>query len=253
MFTQRRPKAVMHRLATALGLLCGIATEAVCQTFEIKGLHVEKGGIDIDLDNAAFFGGATNRSGHEQKINYGVTNWWRLSAAVDWENPVGGNPRATNLGIENIFVLRQMQQKQDFGLGLFLALEPSIHDTSTNAFVFGPIFTLKWDNISWTFNPFLEQTFGRNREPGIAFDYAWQAKYELRDGLAVGIEGYGIVENLGDSPRLAEQQHRIGPVLYTEIGLAEHVKIAPSVGVLFGLTPATPDVALRINMDIHLH
>jgi hypothetical protein len=84
-------------------------------------------------------------------------------------------------------------------------------------------------------------------------DYAWQAKYELREGLAVGVEGYGLVENLGAPPRLAEQQHRIGPVLYTEVEVAKNLKLAPSIGLLFGLTPATADVALRFNVDIHLH
>jgi hypothetical protein len=212
--------------------------------------------MDIDLDNAVFSGragDAGNRSGHEQKFNYGVTDWWRLAAAVDWEHPVGDNLRATHLGIENTFLLRAMKQKHDIGLGFFVALEASIHDESTNALVFGPIVTVKRDKLMWTFNPFLEQTFGRNREEGIALDYAWQAKYELRESLAVGVEGYGLLENLGDPPRLAEQQHRIGPVLYTEFEVAKDFKIAPSIGVLFGLTSATADVALRFNVDIHLH
>jgi hypothetical protein len=249
----------MHRSAATLVLAlaaCGVASEAVCQSFEIKDLHIEKGGTDIDLDNAVFSGragNAGNRSGHEQKVNYGVTDWWRLTAAVDWENPVGGDLRATHLGIENIFLLRAMKQKHDIGLGLFVALEASIHDEHTNAFVFGPIVTVKWDKLMWTFNPFLEQTFGRNREDGIALDYAWQAKYELHEGLAVGVEGYGLVENLGDPPRLAEQQHRVGPVLYGEVEVAKNFKIAPSIGVLFGLTSATADVALKLNVDIHLH
>lgn len=249
----------MHRSAATLVLgmaACVVASEATCQSFEIKSLHIEKGGIDIDLDNAVFSGragNAGNRGGHEQKFNYGVTDWWRLAAAVDWENPVGGDLRATHLGIENIFLLRPMKQKHDIGLGLFVALEASIHDESTNALVFGPIVTVKWGKLMWTLNPFLEQTFGRNREEGVAFEYAWQAKYELRDGVEVGVEGYGLVENLGDPPRLAQQQHRIGPVLYTEFEVAKNFKVAPSVGALFGLTSATADVALRFNVDIHLH
>jgi hypothetical protein len=41
--------------------------------------------------------------------------------------------------------------------------------------------------------------------------------------------------------------------LYTEFEVAKDFKIAPSIGVLFGLTSATADVALRFNVDIHLH
>ena len=183
----------MYRSAATLVLAlaaCGVASEAMSQSFEIKALDIEKGGIDIELNNAVFSGRAGNsgnRSGHEQVFSYGVTNWWRLAAAVDWDNPVGDDLRATNLGIENIFLLRPMKQKQDIGLGLFVALEPAIHNESTNAFVFGPIVTVKWDKLLWTFNPFLEQTFGRNREEGIALTYGWQAKYEVREGLSVGV------------------------------------------------------------------
>ena len=246
----------MHRSIATLALAfaaCGVTGEAMGETFEVKGLHVVKGGMEIALDNAVFSSGAQDRSAHEQVVHYGVWDWWRLSAAVEWENPPGDKLRATHLAIESIFVLRPMKQKHDLGLGLFVALEASIHGDRTNALVLGPIVTAKWDNVTWTFNPFLEQTFGRNREDGIAFTYGWQAKYELREGLAVGVEGYGLVENLGDSPRLAEQQHRLGPVLFTEVEVAKDFKIEPSVGVLFGLTSATPDVTLRFNVDIHLH
>ena len=100
-------------------------------------------------------------------------------------------------------------------------------------------------------NPFLEQTFGHNRVEGIALSYGWQAKYEVRDGLAVGIEGYGLVENLGNSPALADQEHRIGPVLFMEIELGG-LKLTPDVGLLFGLTPATPDLTIKFNVGIPL-
>src|SRR5262245_19707685 len=128
----------MHRSAATLVLAmaaCAVTSEALCQSFDIKDLHIEKGGIDIDLDSAVFSGrtgNVGNRSGHEQKVNYGVTDWWRLTVAANWENPVGGNLQATHLGIENIFLLRPMKQKHDIGLGLFVALEASLHDESTN-------------------------------------------------------------------------------------------------------------------------
>jgi hypothetical protein len=141
----------MHRSAATLGfalVVCSIATEAIGETFEVKGLDVVKNAIEIELNNAAFSRGAENRSAHEQVVHYGVLNWWRLSGAVEWENPVGDNLRATHLAIENILVLWPMKQKRGAGLGLFVALDASIHDDSTNALVFGPIVTAKWDNVT---------------------------------------------------------------------------------------------------------
>ena len=231
----------------------GVAIEASAQSFDVKGLHVEQGAIEIASDNAIFSGGAANRSAHEQVVHYGLRAWWRLSGAVEWENPVGQDVRASHVALENLFVLRPLKQSNDLGLGFFAALEASIHNRSTNGFVFGPIVAAKWNKLTVTLNPFFEQTFGRNREEGIAFTYGWQAKYELREGLSVGVEGYGLVENLADAPRLGDQEHRIGPVLFREIELSKDVKIEPSIGVLFGLTPATPDVTFRVNIDFHFH
>ena len=107
--------------------------------------------------------------------------------------------------------------------------------------------------LSFTANPFLERNFGRNSVEGIAFTYGWQAKYEVGDGFAVGIEAYGRIEHLGDPPPWSEQEHIIGPVVYAEIPLGRDFKITPDIGVLFGLTRATPDVALKLNVGIPLY
>lgn len=244
-----------HRSAAIISatlIAFGLASEALAQTFEVKGLHVEKGALEIASDNAIFAGGGVNRSAHEQVVHYGLRSWWRLSGALEWENPIGHDLRASHVAVENLFVLRPVRS-DDLGLGFFSAFETSVHHRSTNAFVFGPIIAAKWDKLTLTLNPFFEQTFGRNREEGIALTYAWQAKYEVREGISLGVEGYGLVENLGNAPPANDQEHRIGPVLFREFELSKGVKIEPSVGVLFGLTPATPDVTFRLNVDFHFH
>jgi len=112
--------------------------------------------------------------------------------------------------------------------------------------------TLAANKLSLTANPFLEKTFGRNRVEGIALNYGWHAKYELRSGFAVGVEAFGVVENLADPPPWSAQEHRIGPAIFIEIELTKDFKITPDIGVFFGLTPATPDVAIKLNVGIPL-
>ena len=122
------------RSAALIGLVLvarAFAGEAVAQSFDVKGLHVEKGAVEIASDNAIFFGGVANRSAHEQVVHYGLRSWWRLSGAVEWENPVGQDVRASHVAVENVFILRQMQNN-DVGLGFFSAFEASIHHRSTN-------------------------------------------------------------------------------------------------------------------------
>ena len=90
-------------------------------------------------------------------------------------------------------------------------------------------------------------------DEGIALNYGWQVKYEVRSGFAVGIEGFGVVENLSNSPGWSQQEHRIGPAIFTEIALSKDLKITPDFGLLFGLTSATQDVALKLNVGLPLH
>jgi len=42
-------------------------------------------------------------------------------------------------------------------------------------------------------------------------------------------------------------------VIFAEIPLGRDFKITPDIGVLFGLTPATPNVALKLNIGVPLH
>ena len=101
-------------------------------------------------------------------------------------------------------------------------------------------------------NPFFEKTFGRNRVEGIALNYGWNVKYTLNDTLAVGVEGFGLIENLGASSSSAEQHHRLGPALFATIKLGEQLTITPDVGLFFGLTEATPSLTLKFNVGVPL-
>ena len=62
----------------------------------------------------------------------------------------------SHVAVETLFVLRPVQNN-DMGLGFFAAFETSVHRRSAN---FGPIISVKWDRLTLTLNPFLEQTFG---------------------------------------------------------------------------------------------
>ena len=149
---------------------------------------------------------------------------------------------------------------------------------ATNTIEFGPIVSFTAGRASLVLNPFFEKTFGENREEGIAFTYAWRLAYQVAHQLSVGIEGYGEVENLGKAPHFQDQVHRMGPVLYfgtlhgvhsSSKGHGAHNSVASGhlhheqakqsrgewhaeIGVLFGVTKATPDTALKLNVGLEL-
>ncbi|HRD75234.1 MAG TPA: hypothetical protein PK264_04755 [Hyphomicrobiaceae bacterium] len=252
-------KLLLNSAAGAL-LASTIANGAAAQTFDVKPVEVTKGALDFGIDNTFHRGvphdrgSDINRSAHDIGLDYGLLAWWRISGVIKLENVEEDELRASRVAFENLFVLRPVDDRKpfDIGLGWFTAVEASIHPDTTNALVFGPIVAIKSDKIVFTANPFFEQTFGRNSVDGIAFTYGWNAKYEIREGFALGIEGYGLIENIGNPPPWSEQEHRIGPAIFTEFKLGNGLTIAPDIGLLFGMTHATPDVALKLNIGVPL-
>jgi hypothetical protein len=239
-----------------LGILQAMSAPALAQTFDIKQLDVEKGSLELGSDNSLQGGGLhreDNRSAHELSLDYGVTNYWRLSGVLKFENPVEEHFRLAKTSIENIWVFRAVPKDGGLGLGWFTTLEVATDPAATNSSVFGPIIELKQDKLSFTANPFFEKTFGRNRVEGIALNYGWNVKYKLDDKLSVGIEAFGLVENLGDAPAFSAQQHRLGPAVFTSIELAPGFSITPDIGLYVGLTEATPSLTLKFNVGVPLY
>jgi hypothetical protein len=228
---------------------------AGAQTFDVKQLDVKKGALELGLDNTVQAGISrpdANRSAHDQSLDYGVTDWWRLSGVIKLENPLSAEVRVARTAVENILVLQASPKGGGIGLGWFTSLEASTDPATTNSSQFGPIVVLQRDKLSFTANPFFEKTFGHNRIEGIALNYGWNAKYQINERLAIGVEGFGLIENLGNSPRFSDQQHRIGPALFTAITLGHDLTITPDIGIFFGLTEATPNVTLKLNVGVPL-
>jgi len=251
---------LIRRITTSTRLVVGVAaltpSGALAQTFDVKGLDVTRGALELGLDNTAHAGAPArrdgNRSAHDQSLDYGVTDRWRLSGVLKLENPWQDDVRIAKSAVENLFVLRAPPKDGGTGLGWFTAIEWSLDQATTNSSVFGPIIALQAGKLSFAVNPFLEKTFGRNRVEGIALTYGWNAKYQLNEALAVGLEGFGLIENLGDPRPLSGQEHRIGPALFATLKITDELTITPDVGVFFGLTQATPDVTLKLNVGIPL-
>ena len=137
-------------------------------------------------------------------------------------------------------------------LAWFAEVEGAVHHDETNAVTFGPIVQFGHEKASLILNPYLEKSFGKNHDEGTEFTYQWQAKASLTERLALGIEGYGVIPNIADSPGIDFQEHRIGPVIYyeNEFPGAHETTFALDAGILFGFTEATPDVTGKVNASL---
>jgi hypothetical protein len=258
----------------ALGVLlcaCIPLSPASAQVFHIKEGDFERGGIEIESNNA-FQGGFPRNAdrivnGQEHGFGYAPLSWWQFKTLLGLSKPEGEGFRATRAILENVFVLKGLPENADgVSLAWFQAVEAAIHHDQTNATIFGPIVTFQAGKFSLATNPFFEKSFGRNREEGVAFVYGWQARYEVAKGIRLGVEGYGRIPDIGNAPAGEFQEHRIGPVALIEFGLPKHAReprtamTGPAanngghaeleLGLLFGLTEATPDVTGKANLHL---
>jgi hypothetical protein len=265
-------------LAQAFGALVLSALPAAAGTFDVKTPEATKGETEIAIGAAFFSGYPMNadllRNSSEIAVGYGLTDWWKAGLKLNFDQPVGGDFKAQTAGVESLWVLRKGEGRMP-GVAWFTGADFRIADEATNTVTFGPIIQWGTDKTTLTLNPLFARTFGRNREDGTDFTYAWQVKHEIREGFAIGVEGFGVVPNISDSPGIDFQEHRIGPVLYFERSLSRsngsNGKIASlkdakagaasqdseggpkfigEIGVLFGLTDATQDVAVKVKAGI---
>ena len=88
--------------------------------------------IVVAQDNSVLLGlprGANlNHSAHDQSLDYGVRDWWRLSGVIKLKNPDDADFRVARTAVENIFVLRPVDDKRpfDLGVGWFAAVDASL-------------------------------------------------------------------------------------------------------------------------------
>ena len=241
--------------AIAALLVATIAGPALAGPLEVKGPEVEKGETEILTNHSFQSGFPTNaervRHSFEFVAGYAFTDHFKAGPKINLDAPVGENARVSTAGFESQFYIGKFGP--GIALGWFTGLDLRIHRGETNTVIFGPMIKFGDDKGSLTLNPFFEQTFGRNHEDGLAFAYAMGLKAEVREGLALGLEAYGSIPDLGDAPGTSAQEHRIGPVVYIdrEINQARGhrgaTKLAIEIGAFAGLTDATPNWTGKIK------
>ena len=273
------------RFALGLAVTAGAGTGASAQsTFHVKEFDYDQGKWVFETINA-YQGGFTQRSdrvqwGHEVGLAYAFTNWWLPKVLLTFDKDEDRRYELQRVLLENTFTIRPLAEGKDgLGWAWFQSLEGALINRQTNATAFGPIITGQLGKLSFSTNTFFEKTFGQNREPGINFQFAGQARYEIMDKVKLALEVYTLVPEIGarNPTPLTGTMNRVGPALILEVdlpglarapggngmggrgmknvasagdGKAEVPHAEIEFGVLFGTTDYTPDVTGKVNMHV---
>ncbi|MGI9412527.1 MAG: hypothetical protein ACR2PM_02600, partial [Hyphomicrobiales bacterium] len=84
--------------------------------------------------------------------------------------------------------------------------------------------------------------------------YAASAMIGLGDSpFSIGVEAHGEIEEaFGNPPDADEQEHFFGPALAFEAELDRGRELEARVAFLAGLTDASPDLAVSLNVEFKL-
>lgn len=174
-------KSTLRLLALAFSLA---GTDAHAQVFDVKGVDVEPGKTTVESNNTVFDGFPANaertRSSHELAFGYGFADWFKLGVKASFDKPLDESFQFSTAAIEGQATLKKFQG--GLGIAWFTEVALAIDRDETNAVTFGPILQFGTEATQFLINPFFSQTFGRNREDGTEFSYAWALKQQIRDG-----------------------------------------------------------------------
>lgn len=217
--------------------------------FDVKAPEISGGEWEFATNHALQhgFSASADRVRHSFEIvtGYAFSDRFKAGAKFGFDRPLGDGTHLSVAGIEGQFNFGKIAPL--VAIGWFTALDLRARSDETNTLIFGPLIKFGDEVLSLTLNPFLERTFGPNREEGLTLTYAVGLKAAVRDGLALGIEAYGAIPDVGDAPASHFHEHRIGPVVYIdrdvplEMASARPTKLSLEIGAFAGLSDAAPD------------
>jgi hypothetical protein len=266
------------RIAAVAALFLASAVPATAQ-FSIQSPKVEKGEFEIETHSSVQSGlpkadeddeegGDAIRHGHEIEAGYGFTDFWKAELGITVQKPVDDGLEASSIELTNIFQLGTVP-RWNATFGMLAAVSVGLQGDEPNSFEFGPLVEFGDEHRSLTLNGIFEKTFGDNREEGIGFEYAAQVKFATAEHVALGVEAFGEIEEIGNAPSFDETELRIGPAVFFSFGEEEKLggmgdddnakearladmdpEVKAGLGLLFGATDATPDLTVKWDLEV---
>ena len=236
--------------------------------FYVRSPEVEKGVAEVEEHGAVYTGpGADERltQTHEIEGKYGITERFEGILEGELEQPIGEHLEGKTIELGSQYEIIQ-REGNGFGLAFRTMYEFALQDHSPDEILFGPLAKFVRERDSITVNTFFVGQVGSDVEiDSLELKVFWRLKHELTDQWALGLEAFNEIEDLAHAGSFADQEHRIGPVIYFKVGeeaenevlaahdAEEHGPLKPewkfAAGALFGLSEATSDVTFKFDVE----
>lgn len=247
------PRATL-KAAACLLVLCaalGLPSPSRAATLKVYEPYVEQGAVELEMKGwyDSNNHGGDDAQTYKLSAGYGVNSFWFTEGVVELEKEGDEALKVASFEWENIFQLTP-QGKYWADLGFIAELEVPRHGDQPEEFAFGPLITKQIGPTIHTANVIFEKQFGSNAADGVALVYAWESRWMINQYFEPGFDAFGEFGEIGHFNPANEQEHRIGPMVAGKVNVGKrggYIKYV--VGVLFGLTPSSPDTTLNWRIE----
>jgi hypothetical protein len=251
-------------LRVGIGLAIAIAaTAATCDAraeFKLRYPIVDFHDIEFEHNGATTFDksdrGKSNNQSYTNEIGISLVPNWSIELEGEWAAVPGENLRYGATTIENTFQLTP-QGKYWADFGFFAEYSHAASRAGADSMTFGPLVQKEVPDVFGqdtlhTLNVLFTKEVGRNRTDATPFLLAWQSRVRLHPLFEPGIELYSEINDIESPGKLADQQHRVGPMFAGLYHMYSYGKIKYEAGYLFGLTRATEKGAVRWRLEYEI-
>ena len=264
MFLHRKKRARLAMPLAVLVLVAGASVAIAPQAhadFKVRSPIVDYREIEIEHNGSVTFdkkgSDKDNKGSYTTEIEYGILPFLMLGLEGEWASSADEDVHHDATTIEGMFQLTpQGQYWAD--LGFFVEYSRTRARDEADKLEFGPVLQKELNDVLGmdtlhTLNFFVEREIGANHGDATTLAFAWQSRVRLNTLFEPGFEYYGEIGDASEPGKLAEQEHRIGPMfagLY-RLGIGG-AKVKYELGYLFGLTSATENGVLRWRFELEV-
>jgi hypothetical protein len=234
-----------------------IAPNTALADFKVHLPDAETG--EFEFEEVGSYGHSGNPATNNEQsfvheLGYGVNNWWHTEAEFETNRlaGLGNHLKFDQLTWENQFVFSEPGQYW-LDYGFFWEYGQALLSGNPNETTFGPTLRKEIFHTIDTVNLFLQKDLGTHSDGHANFVYAWETRIALGTPVEPGFQAYGRTGPIGSPLPISQQDHRIGPQLFTQISDLGPGTLKANGGILFGLTPAAPRHTLRWQFEYELH
>jgi hypothetical protein len=252
----RNRNALIAASTLTILTLAAVPTNALAD-FKVQLPDAETGEFEIEEIGSYGNNGRPDQNNEQSfvtEFGYGVTDWWHTEIELETFRPAGSGNHLTfnQMTSENVF---EFTERGEYWLdpGFFWEYGQVLTKDAPNETTFGPILRKQIGPTIDTVNLFVEKDIGGFASGRPAFTYALESRLALGTIIEPGIQAYGTPGAFGHFAPIGEQDHRVGPQLFTNISQLGPGSLKMNGGILFGLTAGEPRRTLRWQLEYEVH